>query len=65
MLIDPDCMISISEANQNFSKVARLVDRKEKVIIMKHNKPKYIIQDYEIYLESSRGGKNKDCFPTK
>lgn len=43
MNIDTDCIVSISDANQNFSKIARLVDEKKKVIIMKNNKPRYLI----------------------
>lgn len=45
MVIDTETTVSISEANQNFSKVARLVDEKGTVIIMKNNKPRYIIHD--------------------
>ena len=43
MIIDTRNIVSISEANQNFSKVSKLVDEKNSVIIMKNNKPKYII----------------------
>ena len=40
-------MVSITEANQNFSKVARLVDEKGSAVILKNNAPKYIITSYE------------------
>jgi len=53
MNVSSDCIVSISEANQNFSKVARLVDEKKKVIVMKNNKPRYLIIDFEEY-ESQR-----------
>ena len=43
MTIDTNTMISITEANQNFSKVAKMVDERSNVVIMKNNKPKYII----------------------
>lgn len=43
MIVDTRNMVSISEANQNFSKVAKLVDERNSVVIMKNNKPKYII----------------------
>lgn len=46
MLIDSTAMVNISEVNQNFSKVSKLVDIKKKVIVMKNNKPKYIIIEY-------------------
>ena len=36
-----DSLVSISEANQNFSKVARMVDENGVVIILKNNKPLY------------------------
>lgn len=47
MKIDSGCLVSISDANQNFSKVARLVDERGLVIILKNNKPHYIIVDYD------------------
>lgn len=43
MNINTDTLISISEANQNFSKVARLVDKYGSAVILKNNSPKYII----------------------
>ena len=47
MKIDTKTMVSITEANQNFSKVARLVDEKGSAVILKNNAPKYIITAYE------------------
>ena len=49
MQINIENLVSITEANQNFSKVARQVDDKGNVIILKNNKPKYIIIDIEDY----------------
>jgi len=40
-------LISLTEANQNFSKVARTVDKKGSVIIMKNNTPRYIVIDFK------------------
>lgn len=40
-------IVSISEANQNFSKVARLVEQCGEVYIFKNNKPKYKLTDIE------------------
>ena len=40
-------MVSITEANQNFSKVARLVDEKGSAVILKNNEHKYIMVPYE------------------
>ncbi len=49
MLVPTDCLVSITEANQNFSRVARLVDERSRVILMKNNKPKYLVIDLEQY----------------
>ena len=47
MLINPKRQISITEANQNFSKVTKIVDEEKMVIILKQNKPKYLVIDFE------------------
>ena len=47
MIINTKDLISLSEANQNFSKVARTVDEKGSVIILKNNNPYYIIIDFK------------------
>lgn len=39
-------LVSISEANQNFSKVARMVDEKGAAVILKNNKPRYVLIEY-------------------
>lgn len=46
MTIDTKTMISISEANQNFSKVARLVDECGSAVILKNNVPRYLVIDF-------------------
>ena len=46
MKIDLNNLISITEANQNFSKVARMVDEKGAADILKNNAPRYVIIDY-------------------
>lgn len=40
-------LVSITEANQNFSKIARAVDESGSVVIMKNNAPKYVIIAYD------------------
>jgi len=47
MTINTEHIVSISEANQNFSKVARMADRTGEVYIFKNNKPKYKLVDLE------------------
>lgn len=46
MTIDTNTMVSISEANQNFSKVARLVDEHGSAVILKNNVPRYLVIDF-------------------
>ncbi len=51
MMIDTSQIVSMTEANQNFSKISKKVDTYGKAIIMKNNKPKYIILDVKEYLD--------------
>ncbi len=46
MTIDTNTMISITEANQNFSKVARVVDEHGSAVILKNNIPRYLVIDF-------------------
>ena len=46
MLVNTNAMVSISEANQNFSRVARLVDEQGTVVIMKNNAPRYLLIEF-------------------
>jgi len=46
MNININSLISISEANQNFSKVARMVDKNGMAIILKNNVPRYVIIEF-------------------
>ena len=48
MNINIENLVSISEANQNFSKVARLVDEKGTAVILKNNVPRYVLLDYSL-----------------
>ena len=45
--INTNQIVSISEANQNFSRVARMAESKGTVVIFKNNKPKYKLTDLE------------------
>jgi antitoxin Phd len=51
MNINIENLVSISEANQNFSKVARLVDESGMAVIMKNNKPRYMVLNFQEYDE--------------
>lgn len=46
MMVNTDNLISITEANQNFSKVARMVDEKGAAVILKNNVPRYIVIEF-------------------
>ncbi len=46
MLVNTNTLVSITEANQNFSKVARLVDERGSAVILKNNVPRYLIIDF-------------------
>ena len=46
MTVDTNTLVSITEANQNFSKVARLVDEYGTAVIMKNNVPRYLVIDF-------------------
>ena len=46
MNINTKNLVSITEANQNFSKVARLVDENGSVIILKNNAPRYLVMEF-------------------
>ncbi len=47
MHIDTRKIVSISEANQNFSRVAKMVEKHGELYIFKNNKPKYKLVDIE------------------
>ena len=46
MYVNTESIVSMTDANQNFSKVARLVDEVGSVIVMKNNAPRYLIIDF-------------------
>lgn len=46
MNINTDNLVSITEANQNFSRVARMVDEKGYVVILKNNSPRYLLMEF-------------------
>ena len=46
MMVNTNAMVSISEANQNFSRIARMADEKGSVVIMKNNAPRYLLVEF-------------------
>lgn len=61
MTIDTNTMISITEANQNFSKVAKVVDEYGTAVILKNNVPKYLVIDFN-KAEQEKIASAKDVF---
>ena len=46
MMVNTNNLVSITEANQNFSKVARMVDERGSVVILKNNVPRYLVIEF-------------------
>ena len=61
MTIDTNTMISITEANQNFSKVAKVVDEHGTAVILKNNVPRYLVIDFS-KAEKETLSSNEDVF---
>ena len=47
MKINADNLVSISEANKNFSKITRMADKKGSSVILKNNKISYVLLPYK------------------
>ena len=48
MIIDTNEMLSVTDVNKNFSKATRIADETGQVIIMKGNKPKYMLINIDL-----------------
>jgi len=51
MNINTNLLVPMTEANQNFSKVVRLVDESGMAVILKNNKPRYMVLSFSEYDE--------------
>lgn len=49
MVVNTELLVPMTDANQNFSKVVRLVDENGMAVILKNNKPRYVVVDFEEY----------------
>ena len=47
MNINTETITSMTEANQNFSKVAKVAENHGQAVIFKNNKPKFLLVDME------------------
>ncbi len=49
MMINTNILVPMTDANQNFSKVVRMVDEDGMAVILKNNKPRYVVVDFDEY----------------
>ena len=49
MMVNTEALVAMTKANQNFSKVTHIVDENGLAVILKNNKPRYIVVDFEEY----------------
>ena len=47
MTINTNNIVTATEANQNFSRVAKLAEKKGRVVIFKNNRPKLLVIDLD------------------
>jgi len=47
MQINTNTIVSVTEANQNFSRVTRIAEKNGQAVIFKNNRPKYMVIDLE------------------
>ena len=59
MVINTDNLVSITEANQNFSRVARMVDENGAAVILKNNVPRYVLMEIS-QVEDEQQAKDED-----
>ncbi len=50
-MVNTQNLVPMTAANQNFSKVVRIVDENGLAVILKNNKPKYVVVDFDEYNE--------------
>lgn len=48
MQIDSNTIVTATEANQNFSKVARIAEKNGRAVVFKNNRPKYLVIDLDV-----------------
>ena len=59
MVINTDNLVSITETNQNFSRVARMVDENGAAVILKNNVPRYVLMEFS-QVEDEQQAKDED-----
>jgi len=46
MIVNTNNLVTLTEADENFSRVTRLVDENGAVVILKNNIPRYVLIEY-------------------
>lgn len=59
MQINTNNLVSITEANQNFSRVARLVDENGAAVILKNNVPRYVLMEFSQFQKEEIAGEEE------
>lgn len=59
MTIDTNTVVSMTDANQNFSKVTKIVDKYGRAVVFKNNVPRYLVIDFQI-ADNSETASNED-----
>lgn len=47
MMINTNAIVSMTEANQNFSRVTRIANANGQAVVFKNNRPKYLLIDMD------------------
>lgn len=59
MRININKLVSITEANQNFSRVARIVDENGTIVILKNNVPRYVVIEFSQFQKEELVGEEE------
>ena len=59
MMVDTKNLVPMTEANQNFSRVARMVDENGAAVILKNNVPRYVLMEFS-QVEDEQQAKDED-----
>ena len=59
MVINTDNLVSITEAYQNLSRVARMVEDNGAAVILKNNVPRYVLMEFS-QVEDEQQAKDED-----
>lgn len=59
MLINTNNLVSITEVDQNFSRIARLVDENGTAVILKNNVPRYVLMEFSQFQKEEIAGEEE------